>query len=273
MIEYPIQVYINFTKKCNLKCKHCYSDSSSGNDINIDRLADVINKIDPIKIVISGGEPLLVYKKIEKFILLLKNKPVITLITNGTIYQKDVGIFINRFIDELVISLDTLNKNVLNSIRGKVKIEDIFTNIGYLKKVNNNIKINFVLFHENIKDLEEVIFFAKKNKINKIGILRQRNIGRSKEVFNLKELESFYRNAAKLSRSAKIKLEIHDPIINKFKIKGLKNYCYAADKIVSIDTNLNFKPCPLVDFKMKGNFDRIWNSKVFKSYRNKSRCF
>jgi len=61
----PISVVWNYTKKCNLKCPHCFSDSTfnhkSENELNTDeakRVIDMLSENDVITVNFCGGEPL-----------------------------------------------------------------------------------------------------------------------------------------------------------------------------------------------------------------------
>ena len=61
----PLSVVWNYTKKCNLKCSHCFSDShfnqKSKNELTIEEAKCVIDDLaanDVVTVNFCGGEPL-----------------------------------------------------------------------------------------------------------------------------------------------------------------------------------------------------------------------
>jgi MoaA/NifB/PqqE/SkfB family radical SAM enzyme len=273
-MKLPLQVYITFTDKCNLRCKHCYSSSGVSNKvIDIKRLKKIIDKINPLRILLSGGEPLLVYPEIEKFLDSLEKKPYTSLLTNGTLFDDKIKRFIMGNIDEVVISLDAISPRIYRKIRGKMLLNKVIENIPKFRKTGARIKINYTIFNDNMEEIAKIIDFMKKNKIGVLNILRQRSIGRSKQKVDVKKILGLYQKAINLCEKDKIGLEIHDPLLNMLKLKNYMSKCFAADKIISIDAELNFKPCPFIDLKMKGPFEKAWSSREFKSVRNKGICF
>lgn len=60
----PVHVWWDITRQCNLKCKHCYSRSSSAseNELTTEKVMDIIDQLKSIKVgyvYILGGEPLM----------------------------------------------------------------------------------------------------------------------------------------------------------------------------------------------------------------------
>ena len=67
-VETPFLVALNLTRRCNLKCAHCYLDAGTLNNDDPDELATsevcaLLNEIaslsDETMVVLTGGEPLL----------------------------------------------------------------------------------------------------------------------------------------------------------------------------------------------------------------------
>ena len=68
-------VYIELTHKCNFKCKHCYANCPQPKEMTFEQvkhLSKILKKEGFKKILLTGGEPLLI-KDIKKIINLLKN--------------------------------------------------------------------------------------------------------------------------------------------------------------------------------------------------------
>lgn len=82
----PLECFISCTTKCNLKCIHCYSNSGLlGKNINFDVAANFVNKMKPLRIVLSGGEPFLIIDELIQFFEKLEYKPYVVIATNGVI--------------------------------------------------------------------------------------------------------------------------------------------------------------------------------------------
>lgn len=271
--DYPIQVYINFTKRCNLKCKHCYSNSGflDKRNINVKKLSKLINKIKPLRVIISGGEPFILAESINNFIKTLDKKPFVTIITNGTIFNEKVKRLIQE-VGEVVVSLDTLKKDSFLKIRGKDQLSIVLKNIKKIKKIAKKTSINYTIFCDNKEEIEKIIEYMKRNNLKYLNILKQRRLGRSKEILKEEEILEVYKKAIKLSKKYRIVLRIHDPGVNKLNLRDYKTECYAGDKIVSIDTEFNFKACPFINEKFKGDFDRIWNTRKLSKCIGKYSC-
>jgi len=236
----------------------------SKKDLDFDKLVKFINKIKPLRLVISGGEPLLLYKKLKKVILKLKFKPYITLVTNGTIFNKEISLFLKNNVAEVVISLDTLNRERFEVLRGANCLDKVLKNIAKIARLKIKKRINFSIFSNNMVDFNGIVKFMKKNKIKNISVLRKRAVGRSKEKIEDKVILDFYKRVIDLAKKEKINLSIHDPIVNKLCLNEFETICYAGDKIISIDADFNYKTCPFAGDSFKGEFIKVWNSKAFK---------
>jgi sulfatase maturation enzyme AslB (radical SAM superfamily) len=62
----PLSVVWNFTKKCNLKCSHCFADANynkkSENELDTEeakRVIDILAANDVVTVNFCGGEPLI----------------------------------------------------------------------------------------------------------------------------------------------------------------------------------------------------------------------
>lgn len=265
MLKHPVEIFLSFSTKCNLKCKHCYSNSRIiGKTVDVDNVLRILNEIKPLRLVISGGEPLLDFRNLIRFLHDYKKKykidSCIVLATNGTLLNRNNLKKLKPYIDRLQISLDTLSRKNFKKIRGVDLLSKTIEGIKNAKKDKFDIQIAFALFKENLMEIKDIIFFCEKNNINKINVLRQRPIGRSKPTLPPEKIKQAYMDFLKYSKNRNIKINIHDPISN---VLGMKSECIAAKEIAAIDFEGNFKPCPLFDKKVKGNFNEIWNSNPF----------
>lgn len=265
----PLEVFLSFTTKCNLRCKHCYSNSGiNGKDIDVEKLLIILKKIRPLRLVISGGDPLIKTDKLldflKKYQKINGKNTQIVIATNGTLITKERLKLLAPYVDRYQISLDTLIPKKYFKVRGMNLLENSLNGIKEVVKFGTDIQIAFSLFKENIPEIPEVIKFCIENKIKRINVLRPRPLGRSKEFLTKQEIIESYKTFKELGEKNNIKVYIHDPIANAI---GITSECLAAKEIIAIDINLTLKPCPLFNKGEIGTFEEIWEGNFFNSVR------
>ena len=121
---------INVAEACNMKCTYCFAnegtyDNIHGGIMSYENLCVLINKVFDIYpkgtsgICFFGGEPLLAFSEIKKFIpyvIDLYNKkqlplPVFSINTNGTLLNEEIISFINKFHISVTVSIDGDKEN------------------------------------------------------------------------------------------------------------------------------------------------------------------
>lgn len=134
------------TRKCNLRCAHCFRGEPQKKDIDynvIDRALNEVNYIETLNC--TGGEPLLNIDAIKYIVDFVIEKRInvrwFTITTNGTIMDEQVSDLLNRM--------------------GKYII-DIRKTLGYESALQcgANITISSDKFHENNPD-QAVLFYRK----------------------------------------------------------------------------------------------------------------
>lgn len=161
-------IYFALTRRCNMSCEFCSMKSSPDisieDDISIDEIKDIILKlkeINPRKIIITGGEPIIRKDFIE--IIDLFNE----VFEPDQLILQSNGILLNN---ELIKSLSS------KILRIDISIESIFEDdklykkfcekFECLKKENIDIRFSFVINPDNKKYLEEAIDLSIKYNAN-----------------------------------------------------------------------------------------------------------
>lgn len=275
-MKLPLEVFLSYTTKCNLRCKHCYSSSGTGGKrINEEEILKILTQIKPLRLIISGGDPLIEFDQFISFLNRLKKDynldPYIVLATNGTLITEKRLEILDQFIDRFQISLDTLSREKFIGLRGVDLLDQTIKGIKRVLEKGLDMQIAFCLFKQNLDEIEEVVNFCLKNQIKRINVLRQRPLGRSDADLTREEIKWAYEEFLKHTKNKDIKLIIHDPIAN---FSGIQSECSAAKETVAIDTEGRFKPCPLFDLAISGDFQDIWNNnKTFRKIRkNPKEC-
>ena len=154
-----------FTSQCNMRCLYCQNTKLILNENKIipwkkikDFLIKNTKKIDAV--VITGGEPLIQKKLIERIKEIKKMGFLIKLDTNGLKSEKLKNILENKLVDYVAMDIknDFKNYNYITGINGKNIVENIKKSILYLKKSKIKFEFRTTIIKEfhNLKNLLEI---------------------------------------------------------------------------------------------------------------------
>ncbi|MDR1018694.1 MAG: GTP 3',8-cyclase MoaA [Lachnospiraceae bacterium] len=161
---------ISVTDRCNLRCKYCMPIG-----IKLTEMKNILTFEEIIQIVkaavnlgiknfrITGGEPL-VRNDIENLIKMIRDisgVKSISMTTNGILLKEKAIRLKEAGLNNINISLDTLNPNEFYNITGKDELYKVLEGIFQAKKSGLDVKINTVLRKET--DWEELISFGEKH--------------------------------------------------------------------------------------------------------------
>lgn len=165
---------ISLTERCNLRCFYCMPEegvelSEKSNVLTheeIIHLAKEFVKLGVNKIRLTGGEPL-IKKNIEKIIKELTDLPIqLGITTNGILLDKYLELFKECGVNDINISLDTLDKEKFNHMTRRDYFDRVMSNIYQYILAGFNIKINAVLIKgENDNEIVDFIEFTKDKDV------------------------------------------------------------------------------------------------------------
>jgi radical SAM protein with 4Fe4S-binding SPASM domain len=169
----PVVVW-NTTRRCNLACIHCYSDSSDKKypgELSLDEakrmIADLADFSVPV-LLFSGGEPLL-REDLFELIIFAKSLKLRTVIsTNGTLITEVIAKKIKEIgVDYVGVSLDGIGKNN-DRFRGKTNAFNLaISGIRNLVKVGQKTGLRFTITRHNYADLSAIFKLAESEKIDR----------------------------------------------------------------------------------------------------------
>lgn len=166
------------SEECNLRCAYCHHEGRTNSligkslgynpNFNLEKILDEAKRCGFKKIKISGGEPLL-YPNILKVCHKFQNDfQDIGFTTNGTkiIELKDVfeGIKGSRL--SFNVTLNSLNEEKYQHITQSEDLRQVIEGIDYLVKSGFKVKLNAVITSYNIDDIESLVAYAARKKIN-----------------------------------------------------------------------------------------------------------
>ncbi len=169
---------LSITEACNFRCNYCLPNGYNKRQdpikpltkTEITNLASAFSKLGTKKIRITGGEPTMRkdFVEIIESVANVEGIEKIALTTNAFKLAKNALTYKNAGVTSLNISLDSLNHNTFESIRGQNKLEDVLKGIEKAIEAGfKNIKLNVVLLNNvNSCELEDFIDFVKNKNVS-----------------------------------------------------------------------------------------------------------
>jgi len=108
--------WVEITTKCNLRCRHCYNESSESNHtyMNMDdyiRVIDELAQLEVLSIQLIGGEPLLVEAFLQMVDYAVGKFKRIEIFTNATLLTKSVIARLSEFDIHVAVSVYSYDAN------------------------------------------------------------------------------------------------------------------------------------------------------------------
>ncbi len=165
----------NYTRSCNLKCQHCYSQSENRhyeNELSTEEALRVIDDLAEFRvpaILFSGGEPL--YRK-DFFTLAehaVKKGIRPTLSTNGTLISPEVAKKLKETgIGYVGISLDGLQEtnDRFRGVQGA--FDKALQGVRNCRAVNQRVGFRFTLNRNNYREVPAILDLMEAEDVNRI---------------------------------------------------------------------------------------------------------
>jgi radical SAM protein with 4Fe4S-binding SPASM domain len=147
----------NITDKCNLECKHCYLGKSGSTEIGIDLIEKAVSnfaRMGGMKLMISGGEPLLHSKFWELMEVLKSCELRIVILSNGTLVNDSAARKLSGYVDEVQISIDGIRSHDI--IRGRNTYDKAIAGVRALKNHNIPVSIATMVHRCNTGEFDEM---------------------------------------------------------------------------------------------------------------------
>jgi len=170
-----IELFLELTTTCNYRCIFCNNKNVEKRTIllsDIKGLDDMVNISSYVDI--TGYGEILTHPEFEQIInhFSLKNVPI-RIVTNGSLLnEKNRNIIANSSISELVISINSLNKETYKKLTGVGDLEVVLENIDQLVKIyKKSLYFSFVINAYNFNEIPNFIDLGVKYKITEVSCL------------------------------------------------------------------------------------------------------
>ncbi len=176
---------LHITEKCNLNCRHCYLGEKGEKELELEIIDKAIREFSQtgLKLLITGGEPLL-HSQFWKVLKIAKKYPIrVEVLSNGTLITEEKAKKLSEYINGVQISIDGLEKGH-DSLRGKGSFKKVIKGIKAAKKY---LKVNCatMIHKDNISEFPELEKLMKKLNIGEWSIDLPSEAGNMKENLEL----------------------------------------------------------------------------------------
>lgn len=285
-----MDVCIHPTLKCNLRCKMCYNKYSLAPKKELDteeikEFLDQVSKFISKKCFLSilGGEPLLVPNKTLSMAEYARTLGFYqrAVSTNGTLVTKEFAKKAREVELEVQVSIDGVNEEDNDRIRGKGSFKKTIEGIKKLKEEEAYTVLSMVYHSGNFHNLEKFYDLALKLGVDEARFAPLKYIGGGRNDFFKKipfdEMIKYSYNMFKRNPNY-LKLAGRDhfsTFITNCKLGSKTNYCGTGQRMVLLDSDGEIYPCinhHLPEFKAgnirKQPFSEIWlNSPILNKLR------
>ncbi|WNM58867.1 radical SAM/SPASM domain-containing protein [Candidatus Nitrospira allomarina] len=295
----PYLVALNLTKRCNLKCEHCYLDATTkmggGHDeLTTEECFRLIDQIAQVNagslLVITGGEPLVRPDILEIARHAVEQRFMVVFGTNGMLIDdKMAKAMVDIGVMGVGISIDSLDPATHNAFRGLPGAwEGAMAGIEACKRNGLQFQVHFSAQPMNYKELPAVIDWSHDLGAKVLNVFFMVCTGRGEELTDitpsqyeevlsyLVESQDKYQDMLVRARCAphfkRLAYE-KDPNSPITKAQGyMGGGCLAGTNYARVTPNGDLTPCPYMPLSAgnirQTSFVDLWeNSEVFNSFR------
>ncbi|MGS3970862.1 radical SAM protein [Staphylococcus pseudintermedius] len=247
----PLHAVFEITHKCNLKCAHCYLESSPQvqDTLSLDEFIMIANNMYENRILtceITGGEVFVHPNAKEILEFALKKFKKVGILTNGTLLKPDILDLLIKYKKKIVIgiSLDSVNPEKHDNFRGKKN--SFNQTCKTIKKLSENglfVRVGMSIYEDNMWEINDMANLVRKLGASAFSYNWIDDFGRGKKMNQLK--------LNKLNNLSFAEFEV-DVVKNNRDIiplvpltKNKANNCGAGWRSIVMDPNGNIRPCAL----------------------------
>jgi len=263
----PTTLFIETMRGCNFNCVMCRAGDFPKEYLSFDKFRKTADMFSDSFFLFpyAAGEPFL-NREFYNMLKYASSKNFYTFVTSN-FSVIDVEKFIETQIDEIAVSIDSLNPEKFRKIRVNGDINLVVKNLKKLidlKRKKNykkpTISLKMVVMRENLDDVEEVINFCASLGVEKFYIetvfvaeFYQFDVGTptKEEINNLKNLLQRYK-----SQGLKIRFS---PFCSFEKGDFFSGFCHFAFSSLAIDIYGNAFPCCFLFLRPERSFGNVFD--------------
>ena len=293
----PFLISWNITKRCNLKCSHCYLNASElehgEGELSTGDAMKVIDEIASVNpqamLIFTGGEPLLRGDWRELTSYAAGKGFTVVMGTNGTLLNDTVVKEMMRCgVKGVGISLDSIGPSYHDRFRGlEGAWERTVSAMKALRRNSLDFQVQLTVTRENYTEIPDIIGYAYEKGAKAVNIFFLVCTGRGQEMTDItpEQYEETLEYLVRAERDYEGKMMVRARCAPHFLriahklnpdsqlLKGATSGCIAGTGYFRITPEGDVTPCPYMPVKAgnlkKDSLAHIWKtSPVFHSLRN-----
>jgi GeoRSP system radical SAM/SPASM protein len=287
-IKAPLTINWAINNSCNFSCRHCYSRSDTGDELDRDTLCRCIEKTAQagvMSINFGGGEPLLRHDLLDISACAAGNGMRVSMNSNGWLISQDKARELKQSgFYKVGISIDSHVSELHDKFRGMPgSHERALHALTYLQAAGIKTSISTVICKFNHLDIDHLIRMAEEYGVEQLNFHNFKCSGlgyanRDELDLSPAEWQEFYKKALHAKRQGRsLDISLDDPIIASL---GLKDSTSMVKGSVCGKLSLNIKangditPCGFIPIVIgnivKDDLRELWKSApVLDKLRNK----
>lgn len=238
---------IKMTNRCNLRCDYCYAVSGTGSSLSWETLESIASDLranfHPLRVELSGGEPLLNKATLPFARLLKSDGHSLALLTNGTLIDERNAAEIASLFDTVQISIDGDDAEGHDCRRGAGSHGKATRAAELILRQGGNLQIGMTLTYGSLPGLQGLIEkYGERLKVKSMT-----PIGRGGAGIDALRTEEFYEHSEPYyvsDRAGNPRRKVAE-FVSRSRRKALSN-CGLGDMHVSVDEVGHVYPCHLV---------------------------
>lgn len=147
---------LQITRRCNLRCRHCYIGPPEDRELSPDEVRAVLEEFQTmqgLRVIITGGEPLL-HREFDAINALLPRYALRKiLVTNGILVNREILRRLNA--DEILVSIDGL-ESAHEALRGKGTFGRAMRSIQDAIGAGFDVSVSTMVHSENLGDFDKL---------------------------------------------------------------------------------------------------------------------
>ncbi len=147
---------VHITDRCNLRCKHCYLAGGSERELSLSEFEGLVAEFEAmggLKLMVSGGEPLLHSRFREMLDVLRPCQVRVVLLSNGTLLDRETVGLLEGVVDEVQVSLDGMREGH-DRLRGNTAFQRAVEGIKTLREAGIQVSISTMVTSYNTGEFE-----------------------------------------------------------------------------------------------------------------------
>jgi len=289
--EFYFQWHI--TERCNWSCKHCYQNANTSDDLPIDKLTEVFDKMEDAlekwgkrgSVSLTGGEPFLRKKELYALMSRIDKSGCFSyydILTNGSMISRKEARILASYskLRRVQVSLEGASTQTNDEIRGKGSFDSVLKAIENLRARDIDVAVMMSITRKNINEVPALVETLGKMDVQALTLERfipeGHGIYMKEFVLDADEVRDLYTQIHKIATNGSpVRILLYRPL---FALVGRDDptvgaLCSAGNNALTIMPDGTVYPCRRLPIPignvLKDGLHKIWyGSDVLWTLRN-----